>query len=97
MMMIVCVTVLLLSLDTYIHAPNNVYMYTLPVNLHALLSPSAVTVHIEETAYQVAENRSSVEVCAVIQSPQSTDCPVNFGVSVRFTTTNGDAGTCVTQ
>ena len=96
MMMMVCVTVLLLSLDTYIHAPTNVYMYTLPVNLHALLSPSAVTVHIEETAYKVSENESSVEVCAVIQSPHSTNCPVNFRVSVRFTTTNGDAGTCVT-
>ena len=96
MMMMVRVTELLLSLDTYIHAPTNVYMYTLPVNLHALLSPSAVTVHIEETAYQVSEDEGSIEVCAVIQSPHPTECPVNFGISVRFTTTNEDAGTCVT-
>ena len=78
------------------HQPMCTCIYTLPVNLHALLSPSVVTVHIEETAYQVAENQSSVEVCAVIQSPHSTDCPINFRVSVRFITTDGDAGTYVT-
>ena len=52
MMMMVRVTELLLSLDTYMYM-HHVYMYTLPVNPHALLSPSVVTVHIEETAYQV--------------------------------------------
>ena len=67
-------------------------MYLLPVNL-PISHFSAVTVGIEKTDYQVKEDASSIQVCAVVRNPRDANCPVDFSISVIFSTTDGSAGT----
>ena len=54
---------------------------------------SAVVVGIEKTAYTVAEDKRSIQVCAVIRETRDADCPVDFSISVYFSTSDGSAGT----
>ena len=58
-----------------------------------LISPSAVTVHMESAVYQVSEDVGRVEVCAVIWSPHGDECPLDFSISVKLHTSEDSAGT----
>ena len=66
-----------------------VHVHTL-IN-HMLISPSAVRVHMESAVYEVLESDGSIRVCAVIQSPASVTCPVDFFVSVTISTSDDTA------
>ena len=50
-------------------------------------------VGLEQTFYQTAEGVGTVEVCAVVYSPNgSLACPIDFAFSVELQTRDGDAG-----
>ena len=51
---------------------------------------------MESAVYQVSEDESSVEVCAVIRSPPGVVCPMDFSVSVTLSTSDETAGTYLT-
>ena len=64
------------------------YVMTVCLSMFSL----EVTVHMENAVYQVLEDVGSVQVCAVIHNPHSTDCPIDFSISVRLSTSDGTAG-----
>ena len=48
---------------------------------------------LEETFYQVLEDVSVVQVCAVVYSPNgNSDCPIAFSFDINFSTDNKTAG-----
>lgn len=51
----------------------------------------SATVGLEQTVYVVSEDGTSVEVCAVVYSPD-VDCPIEFSFDVSLSTRNGSAG-----
>ena len=76
------------------HGPASlVQMHVCVPRLVLFISPSAVTVHMEQVTYEVEENVGSVEVCAVIRSPPGVECPVDFSVSVTISTSDDTART----
>ena len=64
------------------------YVMTVCLSMFSL----EVTVRMEDVVYQVSEDVGSVQVCAVIHNPHSTDCPVDFAISVRLSTADDTAG-----
>ena len=50
---------------------------------------------LEELFYQVYENASMVEVCAIVYSPNIT-CPVESNLFVNLSTSDASAGIYIT-
>ena len=48
-------------------------------------------VGLERTAYTVSEDVVTVEVCAIVYSPNNS-CPINFPFDVRLATEDATAG-----
>ena len=89
-MMMVCFIELLECLCTCKHALISVCTHC-PTYSYSFF-PSAVTVQMEHTTYQVSEDGGSIEVCAIIVNNHTAECPVNFPISVRLSSSDGDAG-----
>ena len=59
---------------------------------------SVAVVGLERTFYNVSESVGTVEVCAVVLSPdESIECPVDFPFNVSLSTNRDTAGSTVTQ
>ena len=50
-----------------------------------------VAVGLENIAYQVSENTSVAQACAVVYSPNIT-CPIESNFTVNLSTSDGSAG-----
>ena len=55
---------------------------------------SGAVVGLYRTMYQVSEDVGTVEVCAVVYSP-NIDCPIAFPFSVSLSTRNGSASNVI--
>ena len=67
-------------------------------DIHFQRSFSVAVVGLERTFYNVSESVGTVEVCAVVLSPdESIECPVDFPFNVSLSTNRDTAGSTVTQ
>ena len=52
--------------------------------------PPAAVVGLKN--YSVSEDISDVEVCAIVESPNNTECPVSFPFIISLSVNNNSAG-----